>query len=441
MASYHLSVKSISRSSGRSAVAAAAYRSGERLFDARQGMEHDYTRKGGVEYTELIAPEDAPEWAENRDRLWNEAEASERRKNSVVAREWELSLPSELSTDARRTLTVDFARTLVERYGVVADVAVHAPNRDGDSRNHHAHILTTTRQVGPDGFGSKTRVLDVKQTASVEVFAMREHWAERQNEALERINAETRVDHRTLDAQRLDAEAERDRLDREIAEHRATVLRERVRVLGTLGHAPKDLERQNLDRDERPIAGEKLDPATADKYPGAGETRFGLERRLIQKTLEAAALDRAPEIKLGPAINAIERKAARAAEAHGRPYTPITDTGLKVHEAREGRSRFQQAIDRLGALSGRVTLAARDVSKWMRTGRWPRERESYDKESISERKWPVERSDDDERRTGLESRLRRLASRSPAPEKSRDLDHRNSDFRWRDRDDDCGRDR
>ena len=175
MASYHLSVKSISRSSGRSAVAAAAYRSGERLFDARYGVEHDYTRKGGVEHTELVAPDDAPEWAHSRNRLWNEAEANENRKNSVVAREWEVALPSELGGAARRALAVEFARTLVDRYGVVADVAIHEPHREGDDRNHHAHILTTTREIGSEGFGAKTRILDVKQTASVEVSAMREH--------------------------------------------------------------------------------------------------------------------------------------------------------------------------------------------------------------------------------------------------------------------------
>ena len=102
MASYHLSVKSISRSSGRSAVAAAAYRSGERLFDARQGMEHDYTRKGGVEHTELVAPDDAPDWVQNRDRLWNEVEANENRKNSVVAREWEAVSYTHLTLPTKR---------------------------------------------------------------------------------------------------------------------------------------------------------------------------------------------------------------------------------------------------------------------------------------------------------------------------------------------------
>ena len=96
--------------------------------------------------------------------------------------------------------------TTAQRYGVAADVAIHLPHREGDDRNHHAHVLTTSRVMGKDGFGKKTRILDAAQTGGPEIAAMRGVWAELQNEALERVGAEDRVDHRSLEAQREAAE-------------------------------------------------------------------------------------------------------------------------------------------------------------------------------------------------------------------------------------------
>ena len=202
MASYHLSVKTIKRSAGRAATAAAAYRVGERIECQREGRVHDYTRKQGIKETFIVTPENAPAWAQDRSKLWNEVEASETRRNSVTAREWELALPSEISTEDRSQITRDFAQELVSRYGVAVDVAIHEPHREGDQRNHHAHVLTSTRKLEPEGFTAKTRVLDAKQTGGPEVDHMRELWAELQNRALERAGVAERVDHRSLEAQR-----------------------------------------------------------------------------------------------------------------------------------------------------------------------------------------------------------------------------------------------
>ncbi|WP_248411082.1 MobQ family relaxase [Aliiroseovarius sp. S2029] len=202
MASYHLSVKTIKRSAGRSATAAAAYRVGERIECQREGRVHDYTRKQGIEETFILTPKDAPDWATDRSRLWNEVEASETRRNSVTAREWELALPSEISAEARSQITRDFAQELVSRYGVAVDVAIHSPHREGDQRNHHAHVLTSTRKLEAEGFTAKTRVLDSAKTGGVEIEQMRGLWAELQNRALERAGEVERVDHRSLEAQR-----------------------------------------------------------------------------------------------------------------------------------------------------------------------------------------------------------------------------------------------
>lgn len=193
MAIFHCSVKTVSRSAGRSATAAAAYRAGECIKDERTGTVHDYTRKQGILYAGLVLPHGV---SMTRAELWNSAELSEKRKNSTVAREYEIALPGELTSEQQQSLAMDFARDLVERYGVAADVCIHAPGKGGDARNVHAHILTTTRTVSTDGFGAKTRVLDDRKSGEIEYI--RSHLAELTNAALESAGYTDRVDHRSL---------------------------------------------------------------------------------------------------------------------------------------------------------------------------------------------------------------------------------------------------
>ena len=197
MAIYHMSAKMHSRSAGASSVAAAAYRSGERLRDERTGETQDYTRRDGVEGTEIHAPEGAPEWAREREQLWNAVEAAERRKDAQVAREVEVALPVELPKEQQRDLARQFIqREFVER-GMVADVAYH----DGGGHNPHAHILLTTRTLGPQGFGGKERGWNSKELLS----EWREAWARDTNQALERAGHLERIDHRSLAVQHQEA--------------------------------------------------------------------------------------------------------------------------------------------------------------------------------------------------------------------------------------------
>jgi len=192
----------ISRSQGRSATAAIAYRVAERIEDRRTGLVFDYAAKSGVDHTEILAPDHAPDWVRNRSELWNRVEESETRKNSQVAREVRVALPAELTHEARVELVREFARAqFVDRRGMVADIALHAPGRAGDERNHHAHILLTTREIGPEGFTTKNR--DWNKVELLEGW--REAWARDSNAALERAGIEDRVDHRTLVAQRDEA--------------------------------------------------------------------------------------------------------------------------------------------------------------------------------------------------------------------------------------------
>lgn len=207
MAIFHLSVKTISRTTGRSAIAAAAYRTGCKglvMRDERTGEVHDYRRKRGVESADLILPIGAPDWSSDRGALWNAAEAAETRKNSVVAREFEIALPAELSAAQRKHLAHTFARDLVARHGFAADVAIHLPSKEGDNRNHHAHVLCTTRRLTSDGFGEKTRELDDRK--SKEIDGWRARFAELQNAHLRAAGVSASVDHRSLEAQGIDRE-------------------------------------------------------------------------------------------------------------------------------------------------------------------------------------------------------------------------------------------
>ena len=191
----------ISRSQGRSATAAIAYRVAERIEDRRTGLTFDYAARGGVDHTEILAPDHAPDWVRDRSELWNRVEESETRKNSQVAREVRVALPAELTHAQRVELVRDFAQEQFVGRGMIADIALHAPGRDGDDRNHHAHILLTTREIGPEGFTTKNRDWN-----KVEVLeGWREAWARDSNVALERAGIEDRVDHRTLEAQRDEA--------------------------------------------------------------------------------------------------------------------------------------------------------------------------------------------------------------------------------------------
>ena len=212
MAIYHMHAEVISRARGGSAVAAAAYRSGEKLVDERTGEAHDYSRRDGVDGAEIVAPEGAPEWARDRERLWNEAEAAEKRKDSQVAREVRVALPRELDPEQRHGLVREFAKAEFAERGMVADVSYH----DGNSGNPHAHVLLTTRELNSDGFGAKDRSWNSKELLS----GWREQWAESANRALGRAGSRDRIDHRTLAAQRDEAiergqDARAEQLDRD----------------------------------------------------------------------------------------------------------------------------------------------------------------------------------------------------------------------------------
>lgn len=317
MAIYHLSAKVISRAGGRSSVAAVAYRTAGRMRDERQGLEHDYSRKGGVVHSEILAPENAPDWMRDRNQLWNAVETVEKRRDAQLAREIEVALPRELDRGERLELLRGFVqREFVDR-GMIADMASHEVKaRDGHGQPH-AHVMLTMRELTGEGFGKKDR----RWNAPDLLIGWREAWARDANTALERAGHLERIDHRSLDVQRAEAEQQ------------------------------------------------------AERARGVGQEELALERE--KKVIE---LSREPEPKIGPSANALEKRgvvtergeAFRAAQARNAQRQKLgwRQLELRLELIERGRAfiatareRLDRLWDRAEAAMSRITARTRSVGE------------------------------------------------------------------------------
>lgn len=225
MAIYHCTCKIISRGQGRSAVGAAAYRSGKKLYNEYDGIEHDYTKKSGVVYSEIMLCENAPKEYQDRQTLWNAVEQIEKSSKAQLAREYEVALPVELSREEQIKLVRDFAKENFVDNGMCVDFSIH----DKEDGNPHAHIMLTTRPIEQDNsWGVKQKkeyILDKngqkqydkkKQTYKCKTVKTtnwdskeflqrsRESWAEKVNQELEKKSLPQRIDHRSLKEQGVD---------------------------------------------------------------------------------------------------------------------------------------------------------------------------------------------------------------------------------------------
>ena len=331
MAIYHLSMKPISRGSGRSAVAAAAYRATDRLENMRDGMTHDFTRRSGVDYAEIVLPGDTvgadgavvrgdgPEWTRDRSALWNAAEAAEKRKDARVAREIEVALPHELSAEQRLALTREFSQALAKQYGVAVDFAIHSPHGHTDIRNHHAHILMTTRKVGlgrsvgPDGLGDKSELeLENRKLAALGLPTSHEQlrdirigWEQRSNAHLARAGLELRIDHRSHQECGLEIEptqhvgvhatqmerrgrtVSRVRLDEEAARRNAALIREKPeQVLTLISNEKSVFDRRDIARAlHRTVDWHGADSGAGSGADGAEAFRVALAKVMVSPAL------------------------------------------------------------------------------------------------------------------------------------------------------------
>jgi len=222
IAIYHCSIKIISRGKGKSAVAAAAYRAGEKIKNEYDGITHDYTRKGGVVHTEILLPDNAPAEYSNRNLLWNAVEKIEKAKNSQLAREIEIALPVELTREQNVSLVREYVNRHFVAAGMCAEIAIH----DTGGGNPHAHIMLTMRPFEQGGeWGAKqkkeyildkdgNKIYDPKKrqykcksipatdwNEQTRAEEWRAAWADCVNQFLERGNHAERIDHRSYERQ------------------------------------------------------------------------------------------------------------------------------------------------------------------------------------------------------------------------------------------------
>ena len=326
MAIYHLSTKPISRSSGRTATASIAYRAGIAIQDERTGKSHDYTKRSGVVSTQLHTPNNLKI---ERNELWNLAEKTETRKNSRTAREIVVNLPHELSEPSRERLVNDFAKDLADKYGVAVDVAIHTPDKEGDNRNHHAHLMLTTRKLerlesGRIALTSKSQ-LEMSNTqlkerglrsAKEELKAIREQWANIANERLEEAGIDARIDHRSHKDRGLD------QLPTVKVGWEATAL-ERKGIRTAKGEQNRAIKAYN---------------ATLEQIKG------------IREDIEIEIQQEQSNAQLRKAID----KATRAVARTGR-NTAVTDKA--IDKAQQTVDRAEQAIDRADRTSDRAKRA------------------------------------------------------------------------------------
>jgi Ti-type conjugative transfer relaxase TraA len=344
MAIYHLSAKVIQRSAGRSAVAAAAYRSASELADERVGRSYDYTAKEGVVHSEVMLPAGAPERWLNRSILWNEVEAIERRKDAVLAREVEFALPRELSQAEGIALAQDFVRRQFVARGMVADLNMHWTREPDGEVTPHAHVMLSMREIDGDGFGKKQRAWN-------DVGLLRDWrrgWAELANARLAELGHDVRIDHRSLREQGIELKPQNKigpagarREDRgedaeRAAEHRAIARRNGEALLADPAIALDALTQQHstftrqdvarfVDRHTDGVAQFASVLATVEAAPELvrlGEDERGRERFTTRAMLEAEQrMERAGAALAGrdghPVSQVMALRAARVAEANG----------------------------------------------------------------------------------------------------------------------------
>ena len=343
MAIYHFSAKVIGRSTGRSAVAAAAYRAAELLHDERLDRDYDFTAKADPVHSEIMLPTGAPERWLDRATLWNEVEARERQHNSQLARDVEISLPRELSQAEAVALARDFVGEQFVSRGMVADVNVHwGVGADGEAQPH-AHVMLTMRRVEGDGFGPKERDWNDRALLG----GWRERWAEMANARLAELGHDARIDHRSYAEQGIPLEpqhkigpagarrAERGEDAERAAEHDGIARRNGALIAEDPRVALDALTRQHSTFTRQDLA-RFVNRHTADgEQFAAVMARVEASAELVRLGVDGRGRERFSTREMVAAEQRMEAAGAGLAAADGHKVGPIS-IGRAVHQARLG---------------------------------------------------------------------------------------------------------
>lgn len=303
MAIYHCSVKIISRSSGRSSVASAAYRAGEKLYNEYDGCTHDYSKRNDIVHTEIILPDNAPEKFKDRETLWNEVEKTEKRIDSQTAREVEIALPIELNREEQIALVREYVTENFVKQGMCVDFAIHTgshehtsqeeykdTDQDIKSENPHAHIMLTMREVTKDGFTKKNREWNDKKL----LVEWRKSWAEHCNREFEKKKLDIKIDHRSYYEQGVD------KIPTVHMGKTATII-ERKGGKSRMGDINREIQAQNkrleLLKVELAKLEEKIKEALKQEEARLAEDAKVEEERRAEETKKAEERRKAEELK------------------------------------------------------------------------------------------------------------------------------------------------
>lgn len=419
MAIFYCQMSIVSRGSGRSSVAAAAYRSAQKLTNERDGLVHDYERRQGVQHSEIVLPTGVnADWAKDRSALWNAAERAEKRNDARVAREFVIALPHELTPAAREELTREFARDLANRYGAAVDFAIHQPHPEGDVRNHHAHVMMTTRQITEEGFGAKTYMeLANKElmpkglpSTQMQIVDIRRSWEILANERLALEGHEIRIDHRShaergleieptahvgvraTNIERRGGEIERARLDTEASRKNAELIQEKPeQVLEIISNEKSVFDRYDIARalhryinDDAQayqnafasvmassalveLCPERMDEQTGEVLTAKYATRdmVDLERGMMD-TAASMADARNHGVDRRHVVAAIARQDAAIQKASGNPSAGLSGEQRAAVEHVTGAERISAVVGFAGA--GKSTMLAAANEAWEAQG-------------------------------------------------------------------------
>ncbi|SEI99345.1 plasmid mobilization system relaxase [Sphingobium sp. AP50] len=342
MAIFHFSVQVISRAAGRSAVSAAAYRAGERLHDERLDRPQDFRARSGVEHSEIMLPDGAPEQWGDRERLWNDVEAFEKRKDAQLAREVEFAIPREMTKAQGIELARDFVSAEFVDRGKIADLNVHWDIGADGRPKPHAHVMLTMREIAERddstvGFGAKVREWNDHEN----VERWRERWESHVNTRLAELDIDARIDRRSLADQGIDLEPqskiggpahrmERQGLEADRAEMHREIARENgERIIADPGIALNAITHQQATFTNR-------DMAMFIHRHSDGQEQFNAAMRAVRGSPDLIALGK-----------------------DGRGDDRFTSRDMVETEQRMSRAADRLAMDRSDGLSAAATYAIR----------------------------------------------------------------------------------